>query len=158
MGHDLKHDFNEYLKTEVFTSYPLHNQTTDPSSPSRKITCLKDVIKFNDEHPSEEGYNQELLIKSEATDGIENKTYLEAKEANRNAAKAVLDWVIEKYNLDAVVTPSETRLDGIFDEDLKNTSMNKLSIAAIAGYPSINVSIKYVVLFTSNKYFKCFIF
>lgn len=135
MEHDFKHDFNEYLKTEVLSP-------SVPAPKSRKITCLKDVIKFNEEHPTEEGYNQELLVLSEATDGIHNKTYLEAREGNRNAAKGVLNWVIEKYNLDAVVTPSESRYDGILDEDLKDSSVIGYSIAAIAGYPSISVRTK----------------
>lgn len=151
LTYDFKHDFNEYLRTEVASSHSLpipsvYSYSTTPDNVSdaaqerRKIASLKDVIQYNEEHPTPEGYNQELLIMSEATDGIHNETYIKARDANRDAARQVLDSVLLMHNLDAVVSPSESRYDGILDEDLKDSSVLGYSLAAIAGYPSINVS------------------
>lgn len=100
---------------------------------------LKDVIQFNEEHPTPEGYNQELLVMSEATDGIRNETYVQARDGNRDAAKQALDSVLVNYNLDAVVAPSDSRYESILDEQLKDSTITAYSLAAIAGYPSINV-------------------
>lgn len=44
-----------------------------------------------------------------------------------------------KNNLDAVVTPSESRFEDILNEDLDDRSVTGFSVAAFAGYPSLNV-------------------
>lgn len=103
----------------------------------RKMNSLKDIIEFNKKNPPPEGYNQELLIRAEATDGLQNRTYLEVKRRNIVAARAILDTVLIENNLDAVITPSEPRSDTF--PEFHDSASSGYSIAAIAGYPSVNV-------------------
>lgn len=145
LKHDFKHGINEYLKKEV----TLASTMPTPS-------CLKDIIRFNEENPTKEGYNQELLVESEATDGLENSTYIEARDSNRAAARELLDSALVKLKLDAVIFPSEPRLNKlegkcVLDEKFSNSPVFGWSLAAIAGYPSLNVSkTRHALHVTSN--------
>lgn len=150
MQHDFKHDINEYLRNEVISPYPIPSPTRSLSYnkyfkniPLRRIECLKDIIQFNIDNPVPEGYNQELLVMSEATDGLQNTTYIEARDSNRRAARDLLDSVLMQHKLDAVVTPSDSRYEAIIDPNLQDSPIIGYSVAAIAGYPSVNVSVFY---------------
>ena len=113
MLHDFKHDINEYLRSEIISPYatqPYHRMSNLPMPPVKRIASLKDIIQFNIEHPSPQGYNQELLIMAEATDGLRNRTYVEARESNRGSARKLLDALLKNYELDAIVFPSEPRI------------------------------------------------
>lgn len=109
-----------------------------------KIKSLKDVIQYNLDHPDPEGYNQEILLQAEKTDGLENKTYIEARESVHAASKKVLDSILVTYDLDAVLVPSEARFESILDNELTGGYSGVLgqSLACIAGYPSMNVCAK----------------
>ncbi len=78
---------------------------------------------------------------TQATDGLLNQTYIEARDSNRALAKEYLDYVFDKYNLDAIVTPSEYRNEGISQEKFKDFPVTGFTVAAIAGYPTISVMI-----------------
>lgn len=137
--HDLKHDFNEYLNNDVIhpTSSEAYNMF--PIRPT--ITSLKDVIQYNEEHPIPEGYNQEHLVAAEATDGLLNETYIEARDSNRAFSKELLDSIFETYNLDAIVTPSDSRTQGVLEKSLEDFPPFGFSMACFAGYPSVQVSL-----------------
>lgn len=129
IAHEFKYDFNQYLKNDV----------TSVSAPT-KISTLSDVIRFNERHPIESIYNQDYLIEAEATDGLQNQTYLRAKDATFTTAKALLDSVLSNYNLDAVIAPSEPRNLGFLDPAIKDSPQFAYSLAAMSGYPCLNVS------------------
>lgn len=106
------------------------------------VQKLRDVVAYNNEHPVPEGYKQETLVKADLTDGVQNKTYIKARQSLNKAAKEVLDSVLKANELDAVLVPSESRFSDILDDRLVGGSANALgqSLAAISGYPSLNVS------------------
>ncbi|CAL8096513.1 unnamed protein product [Orchesella dallaii] len=143
--HDFKFGINKYLSNDIISPFPVpshykpSSKYLPPKAAPMKIASLKDIIKFNDEHLSIEGYNQELLLLSEATDGLNNRTYIEARDSNRAAARELLNSVISTYKLDAIVVPSEPRFESVLDENLQDSPVVGYSIAAIAGYPSISI-------------------
>lgn len=112
----------------------------------RKIFSLADIIKFNKLNPAIEGYNQNDLEMAEATDGLQNKTYLAAKEHNKRNSVMYLDSIFAKYKVDALATPcSPDETSALF------------SYGAYAGYPSITVSKKSNFIKCLELNFKYFI-
>lgn len=141
--HDFKNDINAYLENEVQSPFADSSRTLLKSGQGnsrnfKRIASLKDIIQFNIDHPSPEGYNQDILIMAEATDGLNNRTYIEALESNRWIARKYLDSLLIKYKLDAIIVPCEHR--GISSANgFKDTPFGN-SVAAIAGYPSVVVN------------------
>lgn len=121
-SHEFKFSLNNYLKNDV-----QHCETES----GRNISNLSDIIKFNKLNPPTEGYGQNLLERSQATDGIQNKTYLSAKNENHKKSIRFLESIFEKYDIDAIATPCHP------DEP-----RDLFSYGAIAGYPSISVGMK----------------
>jgi len=105
----------------------------------RKIFTLADIIKYNEMNPTNEGYNQEILELSEATDGLQNKSYLDAKEEIQTNSVKYLQSIFLKYKVNALATPC-------YGEE---TSM-LYSYGAFAGYPSITVRRKSFYLINWN--------
>lgn len=97
---------------------------------NRTIFSLADVIKFNDLNPPSEGYNQNNLILSEATNGLRNKTYLSALHEYRRDSVRYLDSIFDESDVDALATPCYT-----------NNTPLLYSYGAAAGYPSLTVVI-----------------
>lgn len=108
-------------------------------APEKKIESLADIIKYNEEHPTPQGYNQENLIMSQATDGLDNATYIEARDSNKKLVNEYLELIFEQYNLDLIVTPSESRVYSVKEGTYKDFPVFGFSIACMAGYPTINV-------------------
>jgi len=94
---------------------------------------LADVISYNIKHPVPESYNQIHLLRSELTNGLENKLYLEYRAQNQIAGRRYLNSIMKTYNLDAIATPSENELWSPFSPSF--------TVAAISGYPVINVGV-----------------
>lgn len=120
LSHQFKHYVNEYLLNEVTH---LENQL------NRSINSLADVIKFNEMNPPTEGYNQDILIIAEETDGLLNETYSAALHECRRDSVRYLNSIFDLNGVDALATPcysSDTPL--------------LYSYGAISGYPSITVS------------------
>ncbi|CAL8142432.1 unnamed protein product [Orchesella dallaii] len=129
--HDFKHDINRYLREEtVQFQFPM-------------IRTLKDIIQFNKDNPNPEGYNQDLLELSEATDGLKNETYIKARDGNRAATREYLDTLLIEQGLDAIAVPSEPRYDTNANPTLRHSPFVGWTVAAIAGYPSITVPAGY---------------
>lgn len=69
------------------------------------------------------------------------------------AAKEFIESVFKNYQLDAVVVPSECRVDSILKEDLKDFPIFGCTLACMMGYPSITVS-DMLLNFIANQCFK----
>lgn len=117
--HEFRHSVNLYLANNVEYRETERNRT---------IYSLADVIKFNELNPPIEGYNQSILLLSEATNGLRNKTYVSSLHEYQRDAKRYLDSVLN--DVDALATPCHS-----------NGTPLLYSHGAAAGYPSITVGI-----------------
>lgn len=118
-AHEFKFSINNYLKNDV-----RHANSTV----KRNIFTLADIIKYNEMNPVIEGYGQSALKLSEATDGLRNRTYLNARIENRRKSIMFLESFFKKYDVDALATPCDS-----------DDSVNLFMYGAFAGYPSITV-------------------
>ena len=127
LRYELKNDMAAYLKHR-------DNGTS--------FHTLKDLIEFNDKHADKEMpyFNQELFLQAEAKGPLTDPAYKEALERNhRMTREEGIDAVMDKYNLDAIVSPTDAPawmtdlVDG--DHFLGGSSQ----LAAVAGYPHITV-------------------
>ncbi|HSD64570.1 MAG TPA: amidase family protein, partial [Ignavibacteriaceae bacterium] len=114
----------------------------DHRNPDSPVHSLKDLIDFNEKNASEEMryFKQELFLQAERKGPLTDKEYLEALEKDHNLTrKEGIDAVMDKYNLEALVSPTDSPawmtdlIDG--DHFLGGSS----SLAAVAGYPHITV-------------------
>ncbi len=112
-----------------------------------KMKTLKDLIRFNKNHEKEEMpyFNQELFIRAQEKGPLTDKEYIEAIKNNHlMTRKKGIDAVMDKYKLDALVSPTDSpawmtdMVDG--DHFLGGSS----SLAAVAGYPHITVPAGFV--------------
>ncbi len=111
LSYEFKRDLNAYLST---------------LGPNAPVKTLADVIAFNNAHPEAAlKYGQTLALASEAKDlELDKPKYLADRATDLRLAKDEgLDFIINKYNLDAVLFPAT----------------NGAAIGAKAGYPSIIV-------------------
>ena len=98
------------------------------------VRSLKDLINFaianpNLELPPPEN-TQDLFTDAEATNGAGNQTYQDARTKDRRlGATQGIDAALKKYNIDVLVAPSPSYL---------------YSVAAIVGYPALNVPMGYM--------------
>jgi amidase len=125
--YELKADMKAYLKHR---------------GPDTKMHSLRDLIEFNKEHVAEEMpyFKQELFIQAEAKGPLSDKEYIDALKKDQLLTRQEgIDAVMDKYNLDALVSPTDSPawmtdlVDG--DHFLGGSS----SLAAVAGYPHITV-------------------
>lgn len=130
--YELKSDMKAYLKHR---------------GPGTKMKTLKDLIEFNNEHANEEMpyFRQELFLQAEEKGTLSDKEYIDALKNNHTMTRqSGIDAVMDKYNLDALVSPTDSPawmtdlVDG--DHFLGGSS----SLAAVAGYPHITVPAGYV--------------
>ncbi|HET8853228.1 MAG TPA: amidase [Ktedonobacteraceae bacterium] len=111
------------------------------------VHTLADVIAFNSTHTEVElkYFGQELLLQTEATTSLDDPVYLAAIEETRRLSRQEgIDAVMDQYNLDALVMPTNSPPWPI---DLINgdPSLGSCSQpAALAGYPAISVPAGYV--------------
>lgn len=119
----------------------------DRRGPDSPVHSLKDIISFNNETSAEEMpyFKQELFLQAEIKGSLTDKEYLDALRTNHNLSrKEGIDAVMEKYNLDALVSPTDSPawmtdlVDG--DHFLGGSSQ----LAAVAGYPHITVPAGFV--------------
>ncbi len=127
LRYELKNDMAAYLKHRG-------NGTS--------FHTLKDLIEFNNRHTDKEMpyFNQELFLQAEAKGSLTDPEYKEALEKNHRMTRVEgIDAVMDKYNLDAIVSPTDSPawmtdlVDG--DHFLGGSSQ----LAAVAGYPHITV-------------------
>ncbi len=113
----------------------------------KSIHTLKDIIEFNKKHESDEMpyFKQELFLQAEEKGPLTDDEYIEALVKNHRLTRDEgIDLVMDKYNLDALVAPTDSPawmtdlVDG--DHFLGGCS----SLAAVAGYPHITVPAGFV--------------
>lgn len=141
MFHEFKTNVNDYLRNVEYDD----NSNEISKSPGHLVhseeegpPTLKHVIEYNKKYPTLQGYNQEILERAEAIDGMANETYTDARTNNVNTIRKMLDDIFENYDLDAIAAP------GISTGILKNIMYRYF---AIAGYPYIIVSTKIISIF-----------
>lgn len=103
---------------------------------------LKDLIEFNKNHPDKEMpyFNQELFLQAEEKGPLTDREYLEAVEKNhRMTREEGIDAVMDKYKLDAIVSPTDSPawMTDLVDGD--HFLGGSAQLAAVAGYPHITV-------------------
>ncbi len=112
-----------------------------------EVKTLEDIIGFNREHAEAvmPWFQQELLEKSQATEGLKSQTYLDAldkcKELSRDHG---IDRLSDEKKLDAIIAPTTCTPWLIDWVNGDNRSGGSAGPAAVAGYPSITVPAGYV--------------
>src|SRR5215213_4693842 len=129
--YEFKHDLDAYLA-----------ERNDPA-----MRSLEDLILFNEEHAGEElpYFGQEHFLQALEKGPLTDPVYLDALARNhRLSRREGIDAVMEQYQLDALVTPTQgppwaiDLVDG--DHSLGPTSSMP---AALAGYPIVSVPAGY---------------
>ena len=124
---ELKHDLNAYLAS------------TDPAQV--KTRTLADVIAFNAVEPRETVlFGQDLFEKAEATGGLSDPAYVEARTRSlRAAGPEGIDRMMAEHRVVALVAPTTSRAwtNDPGDKDEMQGSASRL--AAVAGYPHLTV-------------------
>ena len=124
---ELKHDLNLYLAS------------TDPAQV--KTRTLADVIAFNAAEPRETVlFGQDLFERAEATGGLTDPAYVEARERSfRAAGPEGIDRMMAEHGVIALTAPTTSRAwtNDPDDDDRSQGSASRL--AAVAGYPHLTV-------------------
>jgi amidase len=116
--------------------------------PKAPVRSVKDVIAFNEKHRDREMpyFGQDFFIKMEAKGSLESYEYVEALARGRRLTRTEgIDRVMDKHELDAVVAPSmgPASLTDLVVGD-RWLGGDLISVAAVAGYPSITVPAGFV--------------
>jgi amidase len=125
---ELKVDLNAYLAT---------------TPPAVKTRTLADVIAFNTAHADRELalFGQETFVKAEATKGLDDPAYKEARATSlRIAGHDGIDAMLADSHLDALVSPTMPpawKIDAVNGDQINGGGAG--SLAAIAGYPHLTV-------------------
>jgi amidase len=125
---ELKVDLNAYLAT---------------TPPTVKTRTLADVIAFNTAHADRELalFGQETFVKAEATKGLDDPAYKEARATSlRIAGRDGIDAMLAADHLDALVSPTMPpawKIDAANGDQINGGGAGGL--AAIAGYPHLTV-------------------
>jgi amidase len=128
---EFKHDLDAYL-----------TERDDPT-----MRNLADLIRFNEEHAKEElrYFGQDHFLHAQEKGPLTDSLYLDALARNHRLSRQEgIDAVMEKYQLDALVTPTQgppwaiDLVNG--DHHLGPTSSTP---AALAGYPIVSVPAGY---------------
>lgn len=124
---ELKHDLNLYLAS---------------TSPAQVRTrTLADVIAFNAAEPRETVlFGQELFERAEATGGLDDPAYVEARARSFQAAGPDgIDRMMATHGVVALIAPTTSRAWTNDREDNDNAQGSASRLAAVAGYPHLTV-------------------
>ncbi|NIF05251.1 amidase [Chryseobacterium sp. Tr-659] len=124
------------------------------------IKNIDELITFNKNNKEELQYfGQEFLELAAKSNGIKDKNYPQTlKSVQEGSQKKGIDFTMNKYKLDAIISPATTEA---WKTDLKNGdsySFGSADAAAIAGYPSITLPMGYIdelpvgILFSAGKW------
>ena len=132
LQYEFKADLNAYLAT---------------AGPRVPVHSLKEIIEFNERNRAKEMpfFGQDIMVKSEAKGPLTEKAYFDALEKNHRLTREEgIDAAMDKHQLDALLAPTAgpswltDHVTG--DHDTGGSS----SLAAVAGYPNINVPAGFV--------------
>lgn len=109
---------------------------------SAPVKSLQEIIEFNDRNHDKElqYFGQDIMVKSQARGPLTDKAYQDALAKNHRLTREEgIDAVMDKYHLDALVAPTAgpSWLTDLVDGD--HDTGGSSSLAAVAGYPNINV-------------------
>ncbi|HET8911485.1 MAG TPA: amidase [Ktedonobacteraceae bacterium] len=128
---------------------------------SSPVRTLAEIIAFNEEHASEEllYFGQEHFLEAQKTSSLNDPGYIVALAENQRWARQEgIDAVMDKYQLDALLTPTTSpscRIDLVNGDFFGGSSSQP---AALAGYPAINVPAGFIfnlpigITFTGRAY------
>jgi amidase len=130
--YEFKADLNKYLAA---------------AGPKAPVHSLKELIAFNERNREKElqYFGQDLFLKAEQKGPLTTKAYLDALEKNHRLTREQgIDAVMDKHRLDALVamTAGPSWLVDLIDGD--HDTGGSSSLAAVAGYPNINVPAGFV--------------
>lgn len=124
---ELKADMNAYLAS------------TDPQQvPTR---TLADLIAFNNAEPRETVlFGQELFLRAEATAGLDDPVYLEARATSlRLAGPEGIDRMMAQNRVVALIAPTTSRAWTNDRDDDDDGQGSAARLPAVAGYPHLTV-------------------
>ncbi|MGC1935886.1 MAG: amidase [Candidatus Acidiferrales bacterium] len=126
LQYEFKADMRAYFAQ--FSNAPMHS--------------LQDIIEFNERNHDKEllYFGQNIMVESEKRGPLTDKIYLDALAKNQCLARADgIDAVMDKYKLDALIAPTAgpTWVTDLVDGD--HDTGGSSSLAAVAGYPNIQV-------------------
>ena len=111
------------------------------------VHSLTEIIAFNDKHYDQElfYFGQEIMTQSNARGPLTSPDYVKALADCRRMSRAEgIDLAMDKLNLDALIAPTGS---AAWTTDLVNgdhTVGGSSSLAAVAGYPNINVPMGWI--------------
>jgi amidase len=132
------------LLTEFKAGLNAYLASTDPVQvPTR---TLADLIAFNEATPRELAlFGQEYFIQAEATNGLEDPAYIEARDtARRLAGPEGIDRLLVEHDVIALVAPTggpAWPTDPVLGDRFLGSSS---TLAAVAGYPHLTVPMGFV--------------
>lgn len=115
--------------------------------PDTAVRSLDDVIAFNDRHAETvmPYYGQELMRMAAETAGLDDPAYREAlATCHRMTREDGIDAALARDRLDALIAPTTAPPWAIDWVNGDHRPEDAVSLAAIAGYPSITVPMGYV--------------
>jgi amidase len=107
------------------------------------VRTLADVIAFNQAHAQAELslFGQETFIKAQATKGLADPAYKNARQVSfRAAGPNGIDRLLKEHQLDALVGPTMPpawKIDAVNGDQIAGGGAG--SLAAVAGYPHLTV-------------------
>lgn len=124
---ELKHDLDAYLAS------------TDPAQV--KTRTLADVIAFNAAEPRETVlFGQDLFERAQATGGLSDPTYVEARAKSLQAAGPDgIDRMMAEHRVVALIAPTTSRAWTNDPKDKDEMQGSASRLAAVAGYPHLSV-------------------
>lgn len=129
----------QVLMTELKVDVNAYLASTDPAQV--RTRTLAEVIAFNDAEPREtELFGQELFLRAEATTGLEDPVYINARANSlRAAGPEGIDRMMADNAVVALIAPTTSRAWTNDREDDDNAQGSASRLAAVAGYPHLTV-------------------
>jgi amidase len=105
------------------------------------VDTLAEIIEFNRKHSEDvmPWFAQELFEIAEAKGSLDDPDYLAALEKSHVRVSKLIDAVMKKHNLDAIVAPTNGPTWNIDWVSGDRFSVSSSSPAAISGYPAITI-------------------
>ena len=129
----------QVLMTELKVDLNAYLASTNPEQV--RTRTLADVIAFNAAEPREtELFGQELFLRAEATTGLEDPVYIEARARSlRAAGPEGIDRMMADNAVVALIAPTTSRAWTNDREDDDDAMGSASRLAAVAGYPHLTV-------------------
>jgi len=129
----------QVLMTELKVDLNAYLASTDPQQVLTRT--LADVIAFNAAEPRETVlFGQELFLLAEATKGLDDPDYIEARASSfRGAGPEGIDRMMADHGVIALIAPTTSRAWTNDPDDDDRSQGSSSTLAAVAGYPHLTV-------------------